>query len=96
MLDKDRVTELVMQSGLHEYSYGHNQERFMTALAYFATALQHEVLKAYKVRTEANEPAKVCPECNSDDVGVIKQTENGEVVCAADHCNWCGHQWNVG
>ena len=44
MLDKEKVTELVMQSGLHEYGFGHDRERFMTALAYFATALQHEVL----------------------------------------------------
>ena len=42
------------------------------------------------------EIAKVCPECGSEDVTIMTQTENGEIVCAADVCQECGHQWNVG
>lgn len=43
-----------------------------------------------------DEPVKVCPACGSEEVSIIKQEENGEIVCAADSCLECGHQWNVG
>lgn len=39
---------------------------------------------------------KGCPKCGSIDTTVMTQTDNGEVVCAADVCQVCGHQWNVG
>lgn len=49
--------------------------------------------------TRPDEPVKgvtICPECGSEDVSIISQTENGEIVCAADFCQVCHHQWNVG
>jgi C4-type Zn-finger protein len=43
-----------------------------------------------------DEPAKVCPNCGSEDVSIVSQEENGEIVCSADCCQECGYQWNVG
>ena len=42
------------------------------------------------------QPPKVCPNCGSEEVATICQEENGEIVCAADVCQECAHQWNVG
>lgn len=39
---------------------------------------------------------KSCPECGSEEVSTVSQEENGEIVCAADSCMECNHQWNVG
>ena len=65
MLDKEKVTELVEQSGLHEFGYS-NRLRFMTALAYFATAIQHEVLKLERGNAEP-----VAFEFQHEDTGLI-------------------------
>lgn len=45
--------------------------------------------------TDEQQP-KVCPACGSEEVSTVSQEENGEIVCAADVCQECAHQWNVG
>lgn len=52
-----------------------------------------EIQRVTHQRIEGN---GVCPECGSDDTRQVYEYDGGKKVCAADQCDSCGHQWNVG